>query len=204
MQLIKKVLPLVFTVYSFAVFAQTNEDEKIHEISIGTDLFDYFAGPLGGMSVWINYRIGQNQIYLASGKFAGMEAGNIDATDENGLRDEWIFMRFGYTRYLFRNAKFFKGFYLGANAELYQRTIISTNSPDREARTELIAALGPTLGYNIYIGKRIAIQLWTNPRFLFGSQDFSFDIDGSTVVHEKATFEIGNGLNIMYRFGLKN
>jgi len=193
---------LLFLSVSFSVNSQSNESEKFHEISIGTDVFDYFAGPLGGMSVWIEYRKGQNQIYLASGKFAGMEAGNIDATDESGLRDEWIFMRFGYTRYLFKDTKFFKNLYLGANAELYQRTIVNTNSPEKEARTEMIPALGPTLGYNIMLGKRFAIQLWTNPRFFFGSKDFTFEIEGSTYIHPKAEVEYGNGFNIIYRFGL--
>lgn len=201
-QFFKKVLPLALVAISFSAFAQTEETSPRHEISIGTDLFDYAAGPLGGMSVWIEYRKGQNQIYLASGKFSGMEAGNIDATDDFGLRDEWIFMRFGYTRYLFKDKKFFKGFYLGANAEIYQRTIINTNSPDREARTEVIPAIGPTLGYQIDLGKHWGLQLWTNPRFFMGSQDFNFNIDGSNHVHEKTTIEYGNGLNVIYRFGL--
>jgi len=199
---LKKTILLAFVIASFSAIAQTEDTKLRHEISIGTDLFDYTAGPLGGMSVWIEYRKGQNQIYLASGKFAGMEAGNIDATDELGLRDEWIFMRFGYTRFLFKDKKFIKGFYLGANAEIYQRTIINTNSPEREARTESIVAIGPTLGYQIDLGKHWGIQLWTNPRFFMGSEDFNFNIDGTNHVHEKATVEYGNGLNIIYRFGI--
>jgi len=131
-----------------------------------------------------------------------MDAGELDATDEFGIRDEWIFMRFGYTRFLFNSDNFLKGFYLGANIEFYQRIIISTNSPEREARTEMIPAIGPTLGYHIELGEHFAIQLWTNPRFFFGSEDFTFEIDGDVHTHPKTTIEYGNGLNVMYRFGL--
>jgi len=196
------IIGVIIVLSALSLKAQEESTTEIHEISIGTDLFDYFAGPLGGMSVWVEYRKGQNQIYLASGKFAGMEAGNIDATDDFGLRDEWIFMRFGYTRYLFKDVNFIKNFYLGANFELYQRTIINTNSPVKEARTEMIPAIGPALGYNIMLGEHFAIQLWTNPRLFFGSQDFTFDIEDHIHTHEKAEVEFGNGLNIIYRFGL--
>ena len=195
---IKTSLIIGLLMITFSVYSQTNS--KIQEISFGTDLFDYVAGPFQGYSLWVEYREGQNLVYLATGLFSGPD---IDAKDEFGIREDWNFSRLGYTRFLFQKENFLKGFYLGAHAGIYQRTVTNTNSPFDEARSEFLAAIGPTLGYQFSLGQHWGIQLWTNPRFLLGSNDYTFLIDEQNHTVEKANFFWGNGINILYRFGLK-
>lgn len=200
-QFFKKILPLILFAVSFSAFSQTEETKPRHEISIGIDVLDF---PTKGYNIWLEYRKGQNRFFFASGKSNGTDAGDISGIDDFGIKDEYIYlMRFGYTRFIFNeNKKFLKGIYLGGTAELYQRILINTNISDNDAKTELLPAFGLTLGYQIDLGKHIGIQLWTNPRFLVGSKDLTFNVDGGTHIHEKITYWTGLGVNVNYRFGL--
>ena len=65
----------------------------------------------------------------------------------------------------------------------------------------LIAGAFSILGCHLDPGKRWGLHLWTNPRFLLGSDDQSFIIDGHEHIHEKTTFFGGNGINVVYWFG---
>lgn len=197
-KIVKTMTRIYFTallLFTFSVLHAQENYKKGKSVSVQIDGFDLMAK---GFSIWTAYTFNYNRIFIDGGRNELPDFLNPQKDDFYETRK--FFIQAGYYRFL-KNPD---GLFFGMEG-IYQQMEIKVKASN-ETIDNPVFRVAPVIGYEWTPFKTVApkftITPWISERFPIYSKAVSFT--STTKTYKTADFNFVMGLNLAYRFGLKN